>query len=105
MNGRADVRNIASNRVMEKSGFIKEGTVRRGKMVSAYCDYNIYGMLREDYFGLPFRYMGKEGELMNRTMMVRDGGCIYYLTSQIRTDRENESKAVMDEIWRSLSWD
>ena len=56
-------------------------------------------------FGFTFRYMGKEGELMNRTMMVRDGGCIYYLTSQIRTDRENESKAVMDEIWRSLSWD
>ena len=49
MNGRADVRNIASNKVMEKCGFIKEGTIRQGKMVSVYCDYNIFGMLREDY--------------------------------------------------------
>jgi len=55
-------------------------------------------------FGFTFRYQGKEGELLNRTMMVRDGGCIYYLTSQIRTDRENESGAIMDEIWRSLTW-
>ena len=49
LNGRADVRNVASNKVMEKCGFIKEGTIRQGKMVSVYCDYNIYGMLREDY--------------------------------------------------------
>ena len=52
MNGRADVRNIASNKVMEKCGFIKEGTVRQGKMVSVYCDYNIFGMLRDDYVAL-----------------------------------------------------
>ena len=52
LNGRADVRNIASNKVMEKCGFVKEGTVRQGKMVSVYCDYNIYGMLRADYMGL-----------------------------------------------------
>ena len=52
LNGRADVRNIASNKVMEKCGFIKEGTVRQGKMVSVYCDYNIWGMLRDDYVGL-----------------------------------------------------
>ena len=52
LNGRADVRNIASNKVMEKCGFIKEGTVRQGKMVSVYCDYNIYGMLREDYMSM-----------------------------------------------------
>ena len=49
LNGRADVRNFASNKVMEKCGFIKEGTIRQGKMVSVYCDYNIYGLLREDY--------------------------------------------------------
>ena len=55
-------------------------------------------------FGFTFWYQGREGELRNRTMMVRDGGCIYYLTSQIRADRENESKAIVDEIWRSLAW-
>jgi len=52
LNGGADMRNLASNRVMEKCGFVKEGTVRRGKMVSVYCDYNTYGMLREDYMKL-----------------------------------------------------
>ncbi len=25
---------------------------RQGKMVSVYCDYNIYGLLREDYESL-----------------------------------------------------
>ncbi|MBQ3485239.1 MAG: GNAT family N-acetyltransferase [Clostridia bacterium] len=45
----ADVRNTASNRVLEKCGFVHEGTIRHGKMVSTYCDYNIWGMLREDY--------------------------------------------------------
>ena len=55
-------------------------------------------------FGFTFRYQGKEGELLNRTLMVRNGGRIYYLTSQIRADRENESKPVIGEIWRSLSW-
>ena len=45
----ADVRNTASNRVLEKCGFVHEGTIRHGKMVSTYCDYHIWGMLREDY--------------------------------------------------------
>lgn len=48
LNANADVRNTASNRVLEKCGFIKEGTVRQGKMVSVYCDYNIYGLLYDD---------------------------------------------------------
>ena len=48
----ADVRNTASNRVLEKCGFVLEGTVRRGKMVSTYCDYNIWGMLLEDFEAL-----------------------------------------------------
>jgi ribosomal-protein-alanine N-acetyltransferase len=47
------VRNTASNRVLAKCGFIHEGTVRHGKMVSSYCDYHIWGMLREDYDTLP----------------------------------------------------
>lgn len=55
-------------------------------------------------FGFTFRYQGKEGELLNQTMMVRNGECIYYLTSQIRTDQENESKAIINEIWQSISW-
>ena len=55
-------------------------------------------------FGFTFRYQGRDGELLNRTMMVRDGGCIYYLTSQLRVDREYETKAIMEGIWRSLSW-
>ena len=45
----ADVRNTASNRVLEKCGFLREGTIRHGKMVSTYCDYHIWGMLREDW--------------------------------------------------------
>lgn len=49
LNANADVRNTGSNRVLEKCGFVKEGTIRRGKMVSVYCDYNVYGKLREDY--------------------------------------------------------
>ena len=48
----ADVRNTASNRVLAKCGFVLEGTIRRGKMVSTYCDYNIWGMLREDFDAL-----------------------------------------------------
>ncbi len=28
---------------------IRDKYKRQGKMVSVYCDYNIYGMLREDY--------------------------------------------------------
>ena len=49
LNGRADVRNLASNKVLQNCGFVKEGTIKRGKMVSVYCDYNIYGILREDW--------------------------------------------------------
>lgn len=44
----ADVRNTASCRVLEKCGFVREGTVRQGKMVSVYCDYHIYGLLASD---------------------------------------------------------
>ena len=50
LQGNADVRNIASNKVLQKSGFTLEGTIRHGKMVSQYCDYNIWGMIRDDIF-------------------------------------------------------
>lgn len=48
LEARADVRNIGSNSVLEKCGFKKEGTIRHGKMASVYCDYHIWGLIRED---------------------------------------------------------
>lgn len=48
LQGNADVRNTGSNRVLQKCGFHLEGTIRHGKMVSCYCDYNIWGLIRED---------------------------------------------------------
>ena len=33
------VRNEASIRVLEKCGFLREGLIRQGKMVSTWCDY------------------------------------------------------------------
>ena len=43
-----DVRNVASCRMLEKCGFTKEGCIRQGKMVSTWCDYYLYGILKED---------------------------------------------------------
>lgn len=44
----ADVRNIPSQRMLEKCGYTKEGLIRQGKMVSTWCDYYIYGKLASD---------------------------------------------------------
>lgn len=44
-----DVRNTGSFRAMEKCGFTREGMVRQGKMVSTWCDYYLYGILKEDF--------------------------------------------------------
>ena len=49
LHANANVKNYRSNRVLEICGFTKEGTIRHGKMVREYCDYNIWGLLREDY--------------------------------------------------------
>lgn len=43
-----DVRNIASQRMLEKCGYKKEGLIRQGKMVNTWCDYYIYGILSSD---------------------------------------------------------
>ncbi|MBR5048297.1 MAG: GNAT family N-acetyltransferase [Erysipelotrichaceae bacterium] len=43
-----DVRNLPCQRIMEKCGFTKEGLIRQGKMVSSWCDYYIYGILKSD---------------------------------------------------------
>lgn len=43
-----DVRNVASWRMLEKCGFVREGMIRQGKMVNTWCDYYIYGMLKSD---------------------------------------------------------
>ena len=51
LQGNADVRNVGYNKVLQKSGFQLEGTIRHGKMVSQYCDYNIWGMIKDDYRG------------------------------------------------------
>ena len=43
-----DVRNLASSRMLESCGFTREGTVREGKMVSTWCDYHLYSILKTD---------------------------------------------------------
>lgn len=43
-----DVRNVASQRMLEKCGFRREGLIRQGKMVSTWCDYFVYGLLATD---------------------------------------------------------
>ena len=41
-------RNAASCRVLEKCRFTREGLVRQGKFNQVYCDYYLYGLLKED---------------------------------------------------------
>ena len=44
-----DIRNTASVKMLEKCGFLREGHIRQGKMVSTWCDYYIYGLLKTDF--------------------------------------------------------
>ena len=86
-----------------------KGLEKRMRIALRDRNYHFCGYIKEKLgekkaFGFTFRYQGKEGELLNQTMMVRNGGYIYYLTSQIRTDQENKSKAIINEIWQSISW-
>ena len=48
---KVDVRNIPSQRMLEKCGYIKEGLIRQGKMTNTWCDYYIYGILSSDKAG------------------------------------------------------
>ena len=43
------IQNIASYKTLEKAGFKREGLIREGKMVNTYCDYYLYGMIKDDY--------------------------------------------------------
>ena len=43
-----DVRNIPSQKMLEKCGYKQEGLIRQGKMVNTWCDYYIYGKLVSD---------------------------------------------------------
>ena len=43
-----DVRNLPSQRMLEKCGYTREGLIRQGKMVNTWCDYYIYGILSTD---------------------------------------------------------
>ena len=43
-----DIHNTASQRMLEKCGFIREGLIRQGKMVNTWCDHFIYGILATD---------------------------------------------------------
>jgi len=44
-----DVRNIPSQKMLEKCGYRREGLIRQGKMVNTWRDYYIYGILASDY--------------------------------------------------------
>lgn len=44
----ADIRNTASQKMLEKCGYRQEGLIRQGKMVNTWCDYYIYGKLKSD---------------------------------------------------------
>ena len=42
------VENTASQKMLEKCSYRREGLIRQGKMVNLWCDYYIYGILRTD---------------------------------------------------------
>ena len=42
------IENIASQRMLEKCSYTREGFIRQGKMVNMWCDYYIYGRLKND---------------------------------------------------------
>lgn len=46
-----DIENITSYKTLEKAGFKREGFIRDGKskMVSTYCNYYLYGIIKADY--------------------------------------------------------
>ena len=48
LQAQVDVHNIASQRMLEKCGYTREGLIRQGKMVNTWCDYYIYGILADD---------------------------------------------------------
>lgn len=48
LNTSADVRNISSNRVLEKYGFLRAGTVRQGKIISVHCGAPLCRLLNRD---------------------------------------------------------
>ena len=43
-----DAQNIASQKMLKKCGYTREGLIRQGKMVNTWCDYYIYGILSSD---------------------------------------------------------
>ena len=43
-----DVENVSSIKMLEKCGFVREGLIRQGKMVSTWCNYFLYGLLKTD---------------------------------------------------------
>lgn len=43
-----DVRNTASQKMLEKCSYTREGLIRQGKMVNMWCDYYVYGILKTD---------------------------------------------------------
>ena len=42
LDAEVDVRNRSSRRMLEKCGYIKEARICQGKLVSTYCDYDLY---------------------------------------------------------------
>ena len=42
LHAEVDVRNRSSRRMLEKCGYVKEARIRQGKLVSTYCDYDLY---------------------------------------------------------------
>jgi RimJ/RimL family protein N-acetyltransferase len=54
-----DVRNAASQKVLEKAGFKKEGTIRKGYFARGeWTDWYLYSILREEW---------KEPKILTRT--------------------------------------
>lgn len=43
-----DIRNVGSYKMLEKCGYQREGLIRQGKMVNTWCDYYIYGIIKEE---------------------------------------------------------
>jgi len=59
-----DTRNVASARVLEKLGFVRDGTLREDCIVNGeVSDSWVYGLIRREWRPLPSRWSGEATDL------------------------------------------
>ncbi len=103
------VRSFGPFAAITRSEDVAKNMEKKIRKLMAQSDYRLDAFIRRDLGGknadgFRYEYSAQDTEMTGETFSVRNGRMFYYIYYYARTELQEESGRILDEIFRTAEW-